>query len=87
MNGENIMENIKTENFVEMPFFVGYHAAENGIGKVMIKESNNGYLTIKTCGDDGIWDDNWWTMSKKDFDRNWLRCQREAEELMRAGKM
>ena len=66
--GDNIMENINN-NFVEMPFFVGYHMAQDGIGKARIKEFNENTITLATCGDDGIWGD-WWVISKKEFNEN-----------------
>jgi hypothetical protein len=66
------MENINnnTGNFVEMPHFVGYHMAEDGIGKARIKEFNETTVTLSICGDDGIWSE-WQVISKEDFNRNW----------------
>jgi hypothetical protein len=67
--GENIMENINITNNelpVEMPFFVGYHMAENGIGKAMIKEWNEDSVTMALCGDDGVYED-FFVISKERF--------------------
>ena len=64
------MENNNTTNYVEMPFFVGYHMAEDGIGKVRIKEFDENTITLAMCGDDGVWGD-WEVISKKDFNENW----------------
>lgn len=61
--------NTNTNNFVEMPYFVGYHMAQSGIGKARIKEFDENTVTFAICGDDGIWED-YETASKEEFNKN-----------------
>lgn len=72
--------NINTNNFVEMPYFVGYHMAKDGIGKARIKEFDENTITLALCGDDGIWED-WQVVSKKEFVDNWEYLKSVARKM------
>lgn len=86
-NTINTTNTTNSVDYVEMPCFVGYHAAENGIGMARVKSAGNGYVYIKTCGDDGIWDDDWSAWTVKDFQRNWESAVRAADKLIKEGNM
>ena len=63
------MTNNTKERNVEIPYFVGYHMAENGIGKAMIIEDDENTITIAICGDDEQHEKPF-IVSKKDFNDN-----------------
>lgn len=65
-NNTNINNNVKP---VEMPFFVGYHMAENGIGKAMIVEYDEHTVTLALCGDSEVYEEPF-VMNKEEFNRN-----------------
>lgn len=65
---------------VEMPFFVGYNAAYDGIGKARIREFDEHTVTLSVCGDDGEWEE-FFTMSKKDFNHNMEFLKRVVAEM------
>jgi hypothetical protein len=63
------MTNNTTEKMVEIPFFVGYNMAENGIGKAKIFDNGVDTITLALCGDNEVYEEPF-VMDKKSFNEN-----------------
>ena len=59
---------------MEITMFVGYNMANNGIGKARIHKIEGGRVLNSWCGDDGEYDNPWWTtLEDLSGDLNYLK--------------